>query len=164
MALDPIEARHEAVLTKLIEAAEADERIVAAWLQGSRADGTADPFSDIDFYIALSDEAYLSFDGLDFIERAAHVLVHADLPANFGVVCLLEGPVKLDLVVEQTSGVGKMIRPAVKMLVDKDGVESKLVTAGRQHERMLQEELTNSCERRFKAHPGRFACCGVGNG
>ena len=128
MALEPIEARHEAVLTKLIEAAEADDRVMAAWLQGSRADGTADAFSDIDFYIALSDETYESFDRLEFIERAAPVLVHAELPANFGVVCLLEGPVKLDLLVERASAVEHVKRPAAKMLVDKDDVESKLVT------------------------------------
>lgn len=128
MALDPIEARHEAVLTKLIEAAKADDRVMAAWLQGSRADGTADPFSDIDFYIALRDEAYESFDRLEFIEQAAHVLVHAELLGNLGVVCLLQGPVKLDLLVEKASAVGQMNRRATKMLVDKDDVESKLVT------------------------------------
>ena len=128
MALDPIEARHDAVLAKLIEATKADDRIVAAWLQGSRADGSADPFSDIDFYVALSDEAYESFDRIEFIEQAAHVLVHAELPGNLGVVCLLQGPVKLDLLVEQASVVGQMKRPAVKMLVDKGDLESKLVT------------------------------------
>ena len=67
MALDPIEARHEAVLEKLIEAAEADDRVVAAWLQGSRADGSSDPFSDIDFYVAIKDEAFDSLDKLEFI-------------------------------------------------------------------------------------------------
>lgn len=128
MALDPIEARHGAVLAKLIVAAEADDRVVAAWLQGSRADSTADPFSDIDLYIALRDEAYESFDRLEFIERAAHILVHAELPGNLGVVCLLQGPVKLDLLVEKAAAVGQVNRPAVKMLVDKDDVESKLVT------------------------------------
>ena len=128
MALDPIEARHEAVIEKLIQAAEADDRVVAAWLQGSRADGTADPFSDIDFYVALKDEAHDSFDRLEFIEQASQVLVHAELPGNLGVVCLLEGPVKLDLLVEQASTVEQSSRPAVKMLVDKDDVGSKLVT------------------------------------
>ena len=131
MPLDPIEARHEAVLAKLIEAAEAEDRVVAAWLQGSRADGTADPFSDIDFYIAIKDEAFDSFDRIEFIERAAHVLVHAELPGNLGVVCLLQGPVKLDLLVEEASAVGQINRPAAKMLVDKDDVESKLVTGWR---------------------------------
>jgi predicted nucleotidyltransferase len=128
MALDPIEARHAAVLQNLIEVAEADDRVVAAWLQGSRADGTADPFSDIDLYLAISDEAYESFDRIEFIERAARVLVHAELPGNLGVVCLVQGPVKLDLLVEKISAIGQMQRPAAKMLVDKDDVEAKLVT------------------------------------
>lgn len=128
MAQDPIEARHQAVLEKLIEVAESDDRVVAAWLQGSRADGSADTFSDIDFYVAISDEAYDSFDRLEFIERAVHVLVHAELPGNLGIVCLAQGPVKLDLLVEKASDVGQTKRPAAKMLIDKDDIESKLVT------------------------------------
>ena len=128
MAQDPFEARHEAVLEKLIKVAQADDRIVAAWLQGSRADGSADPFSDIDLYIAISDEAYDSFDRLEFIEQAANVLVHAELPGKLGFVCLLEGPVKLDMLIEKASAVGQPKRPAAKMLIDKGNVESKLIT------------------------------------
>ncbi len=128
MAQDPFEARHEAVLAKLIKVAQADDRIVAAWLQGSRADGSADPFSDIDFYVAISDEAYDSFNRLEFIEKATEVLVHAELPGNLGIVCLAQGPVKLDLLVEKASTVGQTKRPAAKMLIDKDDIESKLVT------------------------------------
>ena len=128
MAQDPIEARHEAVLEKLIQVAEADDRVVAAWLQGSRADGSADPFSDIDFYIAISDEAFDSFDRIEFIEKATAVLVYAELPSNLGIVCLAQGPVKLDLLVEKASVVEQTKRPTVKMLVDKGNVESKLVT------------------------------------
>lgn len=128
MDAEPIAARHEAVLQRLIEAARDDERIVAAWLQGSRADGTADAFSDIDFYIAVADEAYESFDKLAFIERIAPVLVHFEPPFLPGVICLLEGPVKLDLLVEQLSAVGRQLRAAVLMLIDKADVESSLTT------------------------------------
>ncbi len=128
MALDPIEARHESVLAELIKTAEQDARVVAAWLQGSRADGSSDPFSDIDIYLAIRDEVFDSFDRLEFIERAAKVLVHAKLPGNLGVVCLVEGPVKLDVLFEQASVVGRTRRPAAKMLVDKDDIEAKLVT------------------------------------
>ncbi|MGB2696033.1 MAG: nucleotidyltransferase domain-containing protein [Dehalococcoidia bacterium] len=128
MDAGPIAARHEAVLQRLIAAARDDERIVAAWLQGSRADGTADAFSDIDFYIAVADEAYESFDKLAFIERTAPVLVHFEPPFLPGVICLLEGPVKLDLLVDQLSTVGRQLRAAVLMLIDKAGVESSLRT------------------------------------
>jgi predicted nucleotidyltransferase len=122
---EPIAARHDAVIQRLTEAARADQRVVAAWLQGSRADGSADAFSDIDYYVAIEDEAFNSFDKLEFIRQAAQVLVHAELLGQDGVVCLLEGPVKLDFIVERASTTPKTPRPAVKLLVDKAGVTLK---------------------------------------
>ncbi len=46
---------------------QADPRIVAAFVGGSLATGTADEYSDIDVYLIVADEAYASF----FAERAA---------------------------------------------------------------------------------------------
>ena len=126
MDAEPIVARHDAVIERLTRAARDDERIVAAWLQGSRADGSADAYSDIDIYLAIRDEAYADFDKIAFIERAAPVLVHATPPGLPGVVCLLAGPVKLDLLVEKRSAVAGPARPAVAMLVDKAALESEL--------------------------------------
>ncbi len=123
---EPIAARHDVVIQRLSEAARADERVVAAWLQGSRADGSADAFSDIDYYVAIEDEAFNSFDKLDFIGRAAEVLVHAELFGGYGVVCLLEGPVKLDFIAERASVAPNIPRPAVKLLVDKAAVQLKM--------------------------------------
>lgn len=122
---EPIAVRHEAVIGRLTEAARADARVVAAWLQGSRSDGSDDAFSDIDFYVAVEDEAHGAFDKLAFIEQAAPVLVHADLLGGYGVVCLLEGPVKLDFIAEKASASPHIPRPAVEVLVDKTGIEFK---------------------------------------
>jgi predicted nucleotidyltransferase len=125
---DPIAARHEAAIEQLAAAARDDDRVLAAWLQGSRADGSADEFSDIDFYVAVNDDAFPPFDKLAFIERAAAVLVHMDLPAISGVVCLLAGPVKLDFFAERASAVADRPRPAVRILVDKAGLAENLKT------------------------------------
>ena len=122
---EPIAARHEAVIERLTDAARADERVVAAWLQGSRADGSADAFSDIDYYVAIDDEAINSFGKLEFIGQAAQVLVHAELFGQYGVVCLLEGPVKLDFIAEKVSLSPNIPRPSVKLLVDKAGITLK---------------------------------------
>ena len=124
--VDPIAARHEGVIGRLTEAARGDDRIVAAWLQGSRADGSEDPFSDIDFYVAVVDESFDAFEPLTFIQQAAPALVHVEFPFAKGVACLLEGPVKLDLLVEKSSAVGRTERVAARMLLDKDGVASRL--------------------------------------
>lgn len=116
---DPIAARHEAVIDALTGAARADDRIAAAWLQGSRADGTADAFSDIDYYVAIPDEAFDAFDKLSFINAVCDVLVHVPLFGQYGVACLLEGPVKLDFFAERLSAASHIPRPAVKKLVEK---------------------------------------------
>jgi hypothetical protein len=119
---EPIAARHEAVLERLRQLACDDPRVVAAWLQGSRADGSDDAFSDIDFYIAVSDDAHDAFDKLAFVSQAALPLVHTGLPGLNALVCLLEGPVKLDFLVERASTAAAVERPAARMLVNKAGL------------------------------------------
>jgi predicted nucleotidyltransferase len=123
--IEPIAARHDAVINSLTEAARADQRVIAAWLQGSRADGSADAFSDIDYYVAIEDEAFNSFDKLEFVSQVAQVLVHAELFGQYGVACLLEGPVKLDFFVERASTAQHLPRPAVNLLMEKTRVMLK---------------------------------------
>ena len=118
-AIEPIAARHDAVMNGLTEAARADQRVVAAWLQGSRADNSADAFSDIDYYVAIEDDAFNSFDKLDFIRQVAPVLVHTELFGQYGVACLLEGPVKLDFFAERASTADQLPRPAVNLLMER---------------------------------------------
>jgi hypothetical protein len=117
--MKPIAARHDEVIESLTQAARADPRVTAAWLQGSRADGSADAFSDIDYYVAIEDDAANAFDKLGFIRQVAEVLVHSELFGQYGVACLLEGPVKLDFFVERASTADQVPRPAVKLLMEK---------------------------------------------
>jgi predicted nucleotidyltransferase len=117
--VEPIAARHDAVIKDLTEAARADQRVIAAWLQGSRADGSADAFSDIDYYVAVADDAFDSFDKLAFVARVSDVLVHVGLFGTYGIACLLEGPVKLDFFVERVSTAPQIPRPAVSVLFEK---------------------------------------------
>jgi len=116
--IEPIAARHDAVIEGLTAAARTDARVAAAWLQGSRADGSADAFSDIDYYIAVNDEAFGSFDKLEFVDSVVPVLVHTDLFGTYGIACLLEGPVKLDFFVERVSTAPMLPRPAARLLVE----------------------------------------------
>lgn len=48
---------HAALLQRLVEILEADQRIVAAWLFGSRGNQTADALSDTDLWVAVKDES-----------------------------------------------------------------------------------------------------------
>jgi predicted nucleotidyltransferase len=57
----------QSVLQRFAEACETDERVVAAFLGGSFAAGTADEHSDLDLYLIATDEAYDDF----FAQRQA---------------------------------------------------------------------------------------------
>src|SRR5713226_8777723 len=52
---------HQVVLNRFVAAGLADERVVAAFLGGSYARGTADAYSDLDLYLITTDETYDNF-------------------------------------------------------------------------------------------------------
>ena len=52
---------HQDILDRFIAACQADERIVAAFLGGSYANGTADKYSDLDLFFVTTDAAYEDF-------------------------------------------------------------------------------------------------------
>jgi predicted nucleotidyltransferase len=54
---------HQAVMDRFVAACRADERVVAAWLGGSYAGGTADALSDLDLGLITTDAAYDDFRG-----------------------------------------------------------------------------------------------------
>jgi hypothetical protein len=52
---------HQVIMNRFVAAGLADERVVAAFLGGSYAKGTADVYSDLDFGLITTDEAYDDF-------------------------------------------------------------------------------------------------------
>jgi predicted nucleotidyltransferase len=52
---------HQAVMDRFVAACQADERVVAAFLGGSYARGTADAYSDLDLGLITTDEACSDF-------------------------------------------------------------------------------------------------------
>jgi predicted nucleotidyltransferase len=54
---------HQGVIDRFVAACQADERVVAAFLGGSYAKGTADVYSDLDLYLITLDEAFKDFLG-----------------------------------------------------------------------------------------------------
>jgi len=130
MAPHPFESARKATLAALVRFAEEDPRIVALWLQGSLAAGGADPFSDIDAYLAVDDANY----DAAWAERAALldrlgalVWSNAVAPGLMAIHALMPGGARLDLFFERASAVGEAARPAVKVLVDKGGVTARLM-------------------------------------
>ena len=126
----PFETNREATLAALAAFAGADPRIDALWLQGSLATGNADPFSDIDAYLAIRDADYDAvWEAREaLLTRVGEPLVwsNAAVPGMAAVHALTPGGVRLDLFFEKTSAVGAATRPAVKVLVAKAGIAEQL--------------------------------------
>lgn len=133
MTASDFEGRREQVIERLAALVRDDGRLIALWLQGSLASGSADPLSDIDAYIAVRDDAFDAvFEGrLALVERLDTVLAWSDatVPGLRAVHALLDGLVRLDLIFEPASGVAALGRPAARLLVDKDGIGGRLRVA-----------------------------------
>jgi hypothetical protein len=126
------EASRTEVLSRLEDLVRDDPRLLGLWLQGSLADGTADPLSDIDAYLAVEDAAFDSVYTArrELVDQLGTVLAWSDATTSGlrAIHCLLDGPVKLDLFFEPASTVGVQARPAVRLLVDKAAIGSNLKT------------------------------------
>ena len=59
--------KHQVFLNRFVAACQADDRVVAAFIGGSYAKGTADAFSDLDLSLITTDAAYEAF----FADREA---------------------------------------------------------------------------------------------
>ncbi len=105
-----VEARNQ-VIERLRQAAETDTRIMACWLQGSLANGSADDLSDIDACVAVDDVALDQFlgDRGRFCSALGTLLFFAAdiVPGLRMAHCLFDGLVKLDLLVLKASEVDR---------------------------------------------------------
>jgi hypothetical protein len=114
----PFAVRRGELIHRAVAVFSADERFPAGWLEGSLADGSADSYSDIDLHLSVVESAWDEvWNGrLREIERIAPILASLDIMGVFGVGCLIEGPVKLDVFFERESGLASRPRIAVKQL------------------------------------------------
>jgi hypothetical protein len=114
----PFARRRSELIDRAVAILSSDARFLAGWLEGSLADGSADAFSDIDLHLCVAEKAWDEvWNGrLGVIEQVAPILASLDIMGVFGVGCLVEGPVKLDVFFERESGLASMPRIAVKRL------------------------------------------------
>lgn len=110
--------------------AEADSRIVAAFLGGSLAAGTADAHSDIDIYFVIDPPGYDSF-GSEVVSMLKDFgpLVFFDQHSDFGfdlVLFMFSNGVKGELGLGTIRNLKDMHRGPFKVLVDKTGLLSNV--------------------------------------
>jgi hypothetical protein len=114
----PFAVRRGELIERAVAILSADARFPAGWLEGSLADGSSDSFSDIDLHLSVIESAWDEvWNGRRReIERVAPILACLDIMGVFGVGCLIEGPVKLDVFFEREGGLASKPRIAVKRL------------------------------------------------
>ncbi len=114
----PFAVRRGELIDRAVAIFSADARFPAGWLEGSLADGSADSYSDIDLHLCVVESAWDEvWNGRRReIERVAPILACLDIMGVFGVGCLVEGPVKLDVFFEREGGLASRPRIAVKRL------------------------------------------------
>lgn len=96
-------------------ALEPDKRIVAAWLEGSFARGTADAWSDVDLHVAVPDG---DWDGVfakrhSLLSAVRPLLGFVEMPLPWGAhlfSATVAGPVRVDLFIEKVSLLESAIR------------------------------------------------------
>jgi predicted nucleotidyltransferase len=124
------ETARAAILAALTAWSEADPRIEALWLQGSLATGQADPFSDIDAYVAVTDNAFddVWAERATVLDRLGGALAWSPATTSglSAVHALMIGGARLDLFFEKASAAPSAPRPIAKPLLDKTDLVARL--------------------------------------
>ena len=119
------------LLTRAIETLEADGRMRAAWLTGSRARGTEDRFSDLDFWLVVEEKDKAAFieDWPKLSDRVAPSVLRQKL---FGSTFthVTEQWERWDVSIGVPADVPKRTRTTVKPLFDRDGLNDRLKPVG----------------------------------
>ena len=115
-----------AALDRFMAASREDTRVVAAFLGGSHAAGTADEYSDLDLYLIVGDQNYDTFfaERRTFLGQLGEAVFLEDF-SDFGfdmVVFILSGGVEGELALGRASGFDHIHGGPFEVLVDKEGI------------------------------------------
>lgn len=120
-----------------------DDRIRAAFIGGSYANGTADEHSDLDLFLVVMDDQIDSFRDtrVDLLSRLGEPLFSDTFESAHTICFILAGDVEGELNVTTLNDVGTVhIGPCVVVL-DRDGALAGRTFAGKQAEATQQTEL-----------------------
>jgi predicted nucleotidyltransferase len=115
---------HQDILDHFVAACQADERIVAAFLGGSYADGRADQFSDLDLYFITTDEAYEDFLAAreSFIRLLGEPLFLEDFGMAHGYVAIFSNGSEAEIWFGRESNFKAINDGPYRVLLDKKGI------------------------------------------
>lgn len=134
---------HQTVLNRFITACRADERVVAAFLGGSYAKGTADAYSDLDLYLITTDETYEDFlaERESFIRLLGKPLFLEDFGAPDGLLYIFSDDTEGELWIGCKSRFDHIHVGPYRILLDEHGVLGNAVFPRREADRTQQAEV-----------------------
>jgi len=134
---------HQLALNHFVTACQADERVVAAFLGGSYAKGTADISSDVDLYLITTDKTYEGF--LAGLETFTRLLGKPLFLENFevpnGIFYIFSDGTEGELWVGRESQFNHIHVGPYRVLLDKKGVLVNAVFPRHKADQVEQIEL-----------------------
>lgn len=134
---------HQTVLTRFVEVCRDDERVVAVFLVGSYAKGTADPFSDIDFYVFVGDEAYEAFCNgrAAFIHQLGNPIFLEDFDIPDAIFFIFQDGAEGELMIGRASQLPRLLQRPYRALLDKNNLLAKVRDVNDEAEQVDLEPL-----------------------
>lgn len=138
----PLLPNHQIVLNRFVAACQADERVLAAFLGGSYARGTADEYSDLDLYVITADEAYEEFvAGREaFTRQLGQLLFLEDFDLPGIVFYILADDVEGELRFGRASHFQQLHSGPYEVLLDKQGLLVGVIFSESQPDQARQSE------------------------
>ncbi len=120
---------HHAFVNRFVEACQADDRIVAAFLGGSNVKGTADAYSDIDLSLITTDEAYEEFNSRReaFMRSLGEVVFLEDFDIPNIVFFIFSDGTEGELYFGSKSRLSQIHSGPFRILVDKKNILAEAV-------------------------------------
>jgi hypothetical protein len=126
--LHPLPDAYRALLGRALGVFEADPRVIAAWLSGSLARGTADAFSDLDLLVATSDDGHPSFtaEWTGWLEAITPTVLAKRIPGITGLFAVTPEWLRLDVAWEARGALPDTFFRERALLFDRDACAAAL--------------------------------------
>lgn len=120
------------VLARFVEGCSADDRIVAAFLGGSHARGTADAYSDLDLCLIATDEAHAAVvaDREAIVRRLGEPLFLEHFGSEDHVFFILADGTEGELYLGREGALDAIEEPTFRVLLDERGILGRAAFAG----------------------------------
>lgn len=134
--------KHSKILDRFIEACQADERVVAAYLVGSYVNGQPDVHSDLDLYLVIREGAQEDFASTlrSFVRSLGEPLFVEDFDIPHIVFLIFSDGTEVEIHHHCESQLGGIFDAPYKVLLDKKNITAGIGSPARKMDQEKQNE------------------------